>query len=307
MELKFKENMTLLPIIFVCLLMVILYFVEIKFGIDHLFFPEIAALSFGVLSRKKTWHLEKSALLLSPIACGSLGVFLSKYFGANFLTLSICLVGGLVLLRIFNTSITPSISAGLFAVLFKIDTISYILNIFLLSIVLLLMNQILNNLEGRFNQDLREASDRQNKFKYGLFLIVIIYAGFAFISQKYYIPELILPPIFIMAIEECSETRLSYPIETLKFSFLIAIISYFIFSLKSFLGVGPLVILLSTLSSFLVFRILKFQAPPLIALALLPLILDRYSLLSPLITSLGFAFIMLSLYVFRKIFLNAEI
>jgi len=306
MELKFKEYSTLLPITFVCILMVCLYLVEIKFGIEHLFFPEIAALSFGVLSRKKTWHIEKSALLLSPVACASLGVLLSRYFGTNFVTLSACLIGGLILLRVFNTNITPSISAGLFALLFNINTFSYVLNIFVLSLVLLLMSQILERYEKKLDLNLCKISDRKIESKFGIIFIVMMYFGFSFVSQKYYIPEVLLPPIFVLAIEECSEIKLSNFFEILKFSIWIILVSYFAFGLKLFLGLGPLAIFLSILFSLFIFKISKLQAPPLLALALLPLILEGYSQFSPLATGFSFIIIMLSLSIFRKTALNTK-
>jgi len=81
-------------------------------GVALLLFPELAALSYDVFLRPRgTWASAPWMLAISPALAAVLGICVTRYLPYSGVSIVICIVGTMLLLKLIRSPIVPAISA----------------------------------------------------------------------------------------------------------------------------------------------------------------------------------------------------
>lgn len=81
-------------------------------GVALLLFPELAALSYDVFLRPRgTWARASWMLAISPAMTAVLGVLVTRYLPYSAVSITICILGAMVILKAIRSPIAPAISA----------------------------------------------------------------------------------------------------------------------------------------------------------------------------------------------------
>ncbi len=283
------------------ILMCALFKIETTFKIPHLFFPELAALSYGLFTNShRNWLNDSRGVLFAPFLCSMIGVLSFIFLKNSAVSLFVAFVGGFLVLKVLNSSITPSISAGLFAIQFEISTFQYSLNILIISFLLILTGRILGKLNNH-NSFLLAEAEPSKRLSRSEFIYVLLWFLIAILSSKYLnYREIILPPLFVILIETAKNATKLNLTQIFKVTGAVLIVSYMSILLKQGLGFNIYIIISVLVLTNLIIKMAKIDVPPLFALSLLPLILPTYTIFSPLITTVSLLFSLIGLTILCK-------
>ena len=229
-----------------------------------------------------------------------IGVLSFIFLKNSAVSLFVAFVGGFLVLKVLNSSITPSISAGLFAIQFEISTFQYSLNILIISFLLILTGRILGKLNNHNSFLLAEAEPSKRLSRSEL-IYVLLWFLIAILSSKYLnYREIILPPLFVILIETAKNATKLNLTQIFKVTGAVLIVSYMSILLKQGLGFNIYIIISVLVLTNLIVKMAKIDVPPLFALSLLPLILPTYTIFSPLITTVSLLFSLIGLTILCK-------
>ncbi|MDZ5253431.1 hypothetical protein [Clostridium sp. LIBA-8841] len=305
---------------FIALMLILAMVVIAEYtGEREVIFPEVAALVVGTwVLEKQPWKVSKIGLVSLMTLCSITGVLVVRYVHLG-LTLQVLI--GLVftglLLKITKTTLAPIISACILPILLRTETWIYPISVFILTMAIVLIQYIMENNSCSKIEDVKEElkeeieslekdpSLRKKEFikMVKIFFIVGILTYF---SVRFKETLLIAPPL-IVAFVELTNCHCKFR-KRAKSLFLLFIIvallgTFFRVGLNEYLGV-PLWIctILVVLSVFVFFEVFNIHFPPVAAIALLPMLLDKNQLpFYPLEIGVGCAlFILIALLLFKE-------
>ena len=121
--------------------MLLVYIFESKFDWQHSFVPELAVLCFGILRYPSgNWATDKIGAILGPTLSALASTWISIYIGKTPVGVVLSLATTIIILRLLKSVVFPAISAGLFAVLFQINSFYYPLYMFLSCLIVSLIS-----------------------------------------------------------------------------------------------------------------------------------------------------------------------
>ena len=95
----------------VTLFMGIVAFAASKIGLAVILFPELVALSHGVISRPEgKWASQPVRLILTPTATAIIGLFITRHLGYGVLNVSIIVMLSLIFIRLTSSNRAGDIS-----------------------------------------------------------------------------------------------------------------------------------------------------------------------------------------------------
>lgn len=255
------------------------------FAAREILFPEIAALALGFwIMETPPWRGTRFAAWASPTLAALTGVLLQRYVSAPPLMLiGAAFVLVVLQLKLFRSTVFPSISAAILAIITHTTSWLYPLSVGALMAIICL---------GRFSLEalaLKEASeeppDRLDHQDAGDSVIhEITYWGkllagaliITTVALRYHYLFMIAPPLIVAFVEwsRPDQSLRKKPVRTLLLLFLAAFSGVLWLHLVGSVFHGPLWIFsgLSLLSVFGLYRMLKVSFPPAAALALLPVL-----------------------------------
>lgn len=277
-------------------------------GTKEIIFPEIAALAIGAwVAEKQPWDVNKRRIFVLMTICSVIGLLITKYAAFPML-IQIALGFSIVSFILFfaRTNFVPVISACLLPILLKTDAWIYPLSVAVMS-VLIITGQWLMEKYGLKEKNIFipcEVCQKDELIKWSKLLFLL--AFIALLPIHFGKLFIIAPPLVVIFAEFSNrESKLrNFPIKVIDLVGLAAAIQVImILVLNTYFHV-PLLIctFIATVLMFFIFEKEDVLFPPVGAILLLPLLLNKNDLLLyPFEVMLGCAlFISAAMFTFKK-------
>lgn len=144
--------------------------------LPYLLFPELAALSYGVITNPDgEWARARFHLFITPVIAAFIGTIVSRYLGFGFGQICLSLAATIFCLSWLRSPIIPAISAGLLPVVLEIRTFDYPLAVGVAILMLIALSVIL----GKFSEAVVDQSKpwqaypRRGLYTYAAFMICL--------------------------------------------------------------------------------------------------------------------------------------
>lgn len=236
---------------------------------DHeIILPEIAAMVIAMwVYREAGWIRQPAKIFLAPSITAVMGFLVNQLHISYYSKVSIILVLVMLFLRVIQSNLAPSIATGVLPILVNANEWSFIISVFLLTLILML-----GVLAFGMNKGLEKKV--KLKYKYMLVFLVInfVWIGLCWIAG--YSQLSVIPPILVVVYESLQKPMYSgkmavKQIVVLTISATVGTLLYF--TIDSWI----VVTLLDLLLMLILLRIVGIRIPAVFAFPLLPFVLNH--------------------------------
>jgi hypothetical protein len=279
-------------------------------GMAVLLFPELAALSYDVFLRPRgTWARAPWMLALSPAVTAALGVLVTRYLPYSAVSIAICIVGAMVILKFMRSPIAPAISACFLALSLGEKSWLYPLAILLGTSALAVLSSAYRrfsdqeaahaapNAADRVDDELESLPER---FLWVPFFVVFLSATYL-LSMATGMRMVFFPPLVVIAFEMFAHADVcpwaQRPVLLPGVCTLAAAAG--VAALATF-GPGVISTVLAMLFGVVMLRATRLHAIPALAIGLLPQVMTRADWHFPLAVGIGSTFLTASFLLFEK-------
>ncbi|PQV49833.1 HPP family protein [Paraburkholderia sp. BL21I4N1] len=279
-------------------------------GIALLLFPESAALSYDVFVRPRgTWARAPWMLALSPAVTAVLGVLVTRYLPYSAISMAICIVGAIVMLKLMRSPIAPAISACVLALSLGEKSWLYPLAILLGTGTLAVLSSAYRRfVDTEAAHAAPSTADRVNdeieslprQFRWAPFYVVFLGAAYL-LSIATGMRMVFFPPLVVLAFEMFAHADVcpwaQRPVLLPALCTLAAAVG--VAALATF-GPGVTSTVLAMLFGIVMLRATRVHAIPALAIGLLPQIMPRADWHFPLAVGMGSTLLTVSFLLFQK-------
>ena len=279
-------------------------------GVALLLFPELAALSYDVFLRPRgTWARAPWMLALSPAVTAALGVLVTRYLPYSAVSIAICIVGAMVILKFMRSPIVPAISACVLALSLEEKSWLYPLAILLGTGALAVLSSAYRRLFDQGATHLaRSAADRVDdeleslpkQFLWVPFFVVFLGATYL-LSMATGMRMVFFPPLVVIAFEMFAHAEVcpwaQRPVLLPAVCTLAAAAG--VAALAAF-GPGVTSAVLAMLFGVVTLRVTRLHTIPALAIGLLPQVTTRADWHFPLAVGIGSALLTTCFLIFKK-------
>jgi len=279
-------------------------------GMAFLLFPELAALSYDVFLRPRgTWARAPWMLALSPAVTAALGVLVTRYLPYSAVSIAICIVGAMVILKFMRSPIVPAVSACVLALSLEEKSWLYPLAILLGTGALAVLSSAYRRLFDQGATHLaRSAADRVDdeleslpkQFLWVPFFVVFLGATYL-LSMATGMRMVFFPPLVVIAFEMFAHAEVcpwaQRPVLLPAVCTLAAAAG--VAALAAF-GPGVTSAVLAMLFGVVTLRVTRLHTIPALAIGLLPQVTTRADWHFPLAVGIGSALLTTCFLIFKK-------
>jgi hypothetical protein len=251
-------------------------------GVGLLLFPELGALSNDIIKRPRgTWASAPLMLLATPLLTASIGVALARHMGFGVPAVLLNVGASVLVIHLLRSPIAPAISAGLLPLVLGVHSVGYPLAITvgtgLLALLSILQRQRAAPAPPPDARDAvddlmeRPPADARGWPPFALALVVV--AGLAQWSGWHF---MLFPPLVVIGFEmfahphACPWARHPW---RLPLACLVSAAAGV--AAVSWLGPGVLAAMAAMFAGIVVLGLLDLHAPPVLAVGLLPLVMEH--------------------------------
>jgi len=256
--------------------------------LTHALFPELAALSCGILSEPSgAWASKPWALAVVPTFAAILGVELNARLGFSPVSVGLSVASTLIILTILRSAVTPSLSAGLLALVLGISDPLYPVAIFVGGLVVigveaLFVRGLGTAVRGESPPQTLLQPARRRSFS-GPLLVIAFAIALAFAAWETGLRFLLFPPLVVLTYEMLADPACPWarrPISTSFGCLLAAAVGLAVYTL---FGVSILAVSLSVVAGMLMLQSVRLFMPPALAVGLLPFVMHDPTWVFPLL------------------------
>lgn len=254
-------------------------------GFSALLFPELAALSYDVLTRPHgTWAQAPFKLVVTPTLTAIIGALLEHTLQYGYLSVLSCIAASLLIIRLLKSPIAPAISAGLlpivigeeswwypFAVFFGVVTLTALLAIFRKFIST--SKEIGAASADDIFDEVVEQLPRQ--YKWIPFFLIFLIGGMWMVDLTG-VRFILFPPLVVIAYEMFSHpARCSWASRPFALITACTVTAFAGTGFHTWVGNGSIAAILSVVTGIFACRFLRLHIPPALAIALLPFVMSQ--------------------------------
>ena len=279
-------------------------------GAFYILFPELGALSHDVMTRPRgTWARAPLMLAITPALAGIVGILFTRALPYGYASVLLTVAGAIAVVMALRSPIAPAISAGLLPLVLGVKSWWYppaiLLGTVLLSVLSLPWTKFCTahddpDDEANRVDDLIEATPEDG---YGCLAVLMAFVTTAVLFVKLTGMRFVLfPPLVVIGFEMLGHTAICpWANQPLKLP-----LACFLTALGGFLSwryvpATPLAAALSMGWGMAILRIFDLHVPPALAVALLPLVMDRPTAAYPFAVAIGTTLLALWFLVWRRI------
>lgn len=276
-------------------------------------FPELGALSYGVLHRPNGgWASSPVLLVVTPFLAGVVGTIVTRSLPYGVPSVLIVVMSALLIIRLLRSPIAPAISAGLLPLTLGETGWAYAPSL-LVGCGVLSMISTLRPQRRRFDtetgveirseaKDCETASRDISWLPFFVAFVVVTAAAATFTGMRF----LLFPPLAVIAYEmfahyeECpwAQRPLMVPV-------ICGLTALATLLVSSWLGGGAGPAALSALCATTVLRFFKLYFPPAVAVAVLPFVMAQPDFRYPAAVTIGTMFLCVAFVGWRYLFRRA--
>ena len=280
-------------------------------GAFYVLFPELGALSHDVMARPRgTWASAPLLLAITPALTGVVGVVFTRSLPYGYLSVLLTVAGAIAVIRALRSPVAPAISAGLLPLVLGVRSWWYPPAIALGTVLLAALSVPWKKFcvartaaipaEGDdLVDDLLEMPPRGYEWLVALMAFVAVAVFFVKLTGLRF---LLFPPLVVIGFEMLGHPAIcpwaNKPLKLPLACFLTALGGFVSWH---FLGVTPLAAACSMAWGIAVLRVCDLHMPPALAVALLPLVMDRPTLAYPFAVGIGTTLLSLWFLAYQRL------
>ncbi len=284
-------------------------------GAFYVMFPELGALSWDVMEHPRgIWASSPSMLALTPALTGILGTMVTRTMPYGVISVLITVTGCVAIIVALRSPVAPAISAGLLPLVLGVTSWWYPPGILFGCVLLAAISIPWRRYSESHELDGNEPADSISappapSASFGILSVLLpalwpllAFVAFAVIVVKLTGMRFILfPPLVVILYEMLSHRErcpwVARPIGLPIACFLTAVGGYFF---RAHIALDPLAAMLSMAWGIGVLRLFEIHIPPALAVALLPMVMNRVTIGYPLAVGLGTTMASVWFKVFEK-------
>ncbi len=289
-------------------------------GAVYVLFPELGALSHDVMTRPRgTWANAPLLLPITPVLTGVVGIVFTRSLPYGYLSVLLTVGGAIAVVLALRSPVAPAISAGLLPLVLGVKSWWYPPAIALGTVLLATLcvpwkkycatrmvaaapaesDKARENLHNDLLDDLIEMPPSG----YGWLVVLMAFVAFAMFFVKLTGLRFVLfPPLVVIGFEMLGHTAIcpwaDKPMRLPLACFLTALGGFISWH---FLGVTPLAAACSMAWGIAVLRMFDLHVPPALAVALLPLVMDKPTIAYPFAVGIGTTLLSLWFLAYQRL------
>jgi len=284
-------------------------------GAFYVLFPELGALSHDVMTRPRgTWAGAPLLLAITPALTGVVGIVFTRSLPYGYLSVLLTVAGAIAIILALRSPVAPAISAGLLPLVLGVKSWWYPPAIALGTVLLATLSvpwkkciaasTVVTPAESdEVRDDLLDDLLEMPPRGYGWLVVLMAFVAVAvFFVKLTGLRFLLFPPLVVIGFEMLGHTAIcpwaNKPIRLPLACFLTALGGFVSWRL---LGVTPLAAACSMAWGIAVLRVCDLHVPPALAVALLPLVMDRPTLAYPFAVGIGTTLLSLWFLAYRRL------
>src|SRR5713101_1800775 len=282
-----------IAIIYIAIIATIAYIT----GAFYVMFPELGALAHDVLTRPQgTWARSPALLAITPVLTGVVGIFFTRLLPYGFFSVLLTVGGAVAIIAWLRSPVAPAISAGLLPLVLGVRSWWYppgiMLGTFMLAGLSIALPKFTIGPAATPEPSSRNIVDDTLEAPptgYACLIALMSFVAVAVLCVKLTGLRFILfPPLVVIGFEMFGHPATcpwaQQPLWLPAACFLTAAGGLFFCNI---LGVGPLAAGLSMAWGILTLRIFDLHIPPALAVALLPMVMNKPTFAYPISVLLG--------------------
>ncbi len=286
-------------------------------GADYVMFPELGALSWDVMEHPRgRWARSPWMLALTPPLTGILGTMVTRTMPYGVIAVLITVTGCVAIIVALRSPVAPAISAGLLPLVLGVRSWWYPPGILFGCVLLAAISIPWRHYAGSHDPGGDEPADsisapapeppassaRISRILPPALWPLLAFIAFAVVAVKLTGMRFILfPPLVVILYEMLSHRQrcpwVARPVGLPVACFLTAAGGYFF---RAHIALDPLAAMLSMAWGIGVLRVFEIHIPPALAVALLPMVMDRVTIGYPFAVGLGTTMASVWFTVFEK-------
>jgi hypothetical protein len=292
-------------------------------GAVYVLFPELGALSHDVMTRPRgTWANAPVLLAATPVLTGVVGTVFTRSLPYGYLSVLLTVAGAIAVVLAMRSPVAPAISAGLLPLVLGVKSWWYPPAIALGTVLLATLSvpwkkycaacmvaapvesdEAREDLQNDIIDDLIETTPSG----YAWLVVLMAFVAVAVFFVKLTGLRLVLfPPLVVIGFEMLGHTAIcpwaDKPMRLPVACFLTALGGFVSWH---FLGVTPLAAAASMAWGIAVLRVCDLHVPPALAVALLPLVMDKPTIAYPFAVGIGTTLLSLWFLAYQRLLRGA--
>ncbi len=266
-------------------------------GAFYVMFPELGALSHDVFTRPRgTWARAPMLLAITPVLTGLAGTIFTRTLPYGYGSVLLTVGAAVLIIEVLRSPVAPAISAGLLPLVVGIKSWWYAPGIMLGTFLLAGLSIVWKRYaapeqitpEAMIQDAVRDAIEAPSPRYTWLLALMAFVALAVFFVKLTGLRFILFPPLVVIGFEMLGHTEIcpwaQRPLWLPLACFLTAAGGLFFWHL---FGVGPLAAACGMAWGILILRIFNLHVPPALAVALLPLVMNKPTLMYPVSVGIG--------------------
>jgi len=270
-------------------------------GAFYVLFPELGALSHDVMTRPRgTWANAPMLLAITPALTGVVGIVFTRGLPYGYLSVLLTVGGAIAVVLALRSPVAPAISAGLLPLVLGVKSWWYPPAILLGTVLLATLSvpwkkycaartaaasSRSDEVKDHLVDDLIELTPHGYKWILALLAFVALAVFFVKLTGLRFV---LFPPLVVIGFEMLGHTAICpWANKPLLLPVACFLTAFGGFVSWHFLGVTPLAAACSMAWGMAVLRACNLHVPPALAVALLPLVMDRPTIAYPFAVGIG--------------------
>ena len=284
-------------------------------GAFFVLFPELGALSHDVMVRPRgTWANAPLLLAITPALTGVVGIVFTRNLPYGYLSVLLTVAGAIAVVLALRSPVAPAISAGLLPLVLGVKSWWYPPAILLGTVLLATLSVPWKKYcfthtlaapaeSDEVRNDLVDDLIELPPSGYGWLVALMAFVAVAvFFVKLTGLRFLLFPPLVVIGFEMLGHTAIcpwaNKPLRLPVACFLTALGGLVAWH---FLGVTPLTAACSMAWGIAVLRVCDLHVPPALAVALLPLVMDKPTLAYPFAVGIGTTLLALWFLAYQRL------
>jgi hypothetical protein len=283
-------------------------------GASYVLFPELSALSHGILKRPHgAWGRAPVLLVVTPVLTGLLGTVITRELNYGFASVLLTVGASLLVIRLLKSPIAPAISAGLLPLTLGQKSWWYPPSLIVGLGALALIGQLrrwtapatppIRSIRDLIDETLEEAPA---DYSWAPFFFLFLIAALLLVDLTGW-RFLLYPPLVVIGYEMFAHTA-ECPWADRPFALTLACTLSALAGLilVTLFGAGPLAAVCSIIAGVGLLRAFDVHLPPALAVSLLPLVIPDPSYRYPLAVGAGTALLIVFFLAWRYVRLRSR-
>jgi len=282
-------------------------------------FPELGALSHDVMTRPRgTWANAPLLLVVTPALTGAIGIVVTRNLPYGYPSVLLTVGGAIAVILALRSPVAPAISAGLLPLVLGVKSWWYPPSILLGTALLATLSvgwqkycvtrtavapaesdEVNDDSPDDRLDDLIEMTPSGYGWLVALMAFVVVAVFFVKLTGLRFV---LFPPLVVIGFEMLGHTAIcpwtNKPLRLPVACFLTALGGFVSWRL---LGVTPLAAACSMAWGIAVLRVCDLHVPPAVAVALLPLVMDKPTLAYPFAVGIGTTLLSLWFLAYQRL------